>query len=268
MQTLQIANAGAVLAVTTQGQGAPVVFLHANVCDSGMWEAELAATARTHLAVAYDRRGHGQSRAGAEDYSAVGDLLAVLDATAGPAPATLVACSGGARIAVDTALRHPKRVRSLVLVSPTISGAPPPDYPEPVLARMNALKQAEAAGDIEAINRIKAHLFLDGPLQPEGRVGGAVRERFLAMHRRILLGPRAGTDMDAEPAWPQLGKLEAPTLAIWGEYDFPHIQARARALVQGLPRAQGHALRQAAHLPGLEQPAESAALITGFLHAD
>ncbi|MCY1019238.1 alpha/beta fold hydrolase [Pyxidicoccus sp. MSG2] len=62
------------------GRGPALVFLHAGVADRRMWRAELAAFAPTHHALAYDRRGFGESHGVAESFSHVDDLRAVLDA--------------------------------------------------------------------------------------------------------------------------------------------------------------------------------------------
>ncbi|MGV8294981.1 alpha/beta fold hydrolase, partial [Pseudomonas aeruginosa] len=87
-------------------------------------------------------------------------LIAVLDAAAGDASAVLVGCSQGARVALDAALMHPARVRGLVLISPTVAGAPEAVLAPAMQALMQSLKAAEAAGDIDRVNALKARLFL------------------------------------------------------------------------------------------------------------
>ena len=76
----QITSGQARLAAQVVGDGDPVVFLHAAVCDSRMWRAQLDAVGASNMAIAYDRRGFGETRAEKEDFSLVADLLAVIDA--------------------------------------------------------------------------------------------------------------------------------------------------------------------------------------------
>ena len=125
----QITSGQARLAAKVVGDGDPVVFLHAAVCDSRMWRAQLDAVGASNKAIAYDRRGFGETRAEKEDFSAVADLMAVIDAVGNGAPSILVGCSQGGRVALDTALLHPSHVRALVLIAPAVSGAPEPIQP-------------------------------------------------------------------------------------------------------------------------------------------
>lgn len=116
LQSMEYISSGlAGLATEVVGSGTPMVFLHANVCDKRMWRAQLNGMGASHKAVAYDRRG---TRVEPEDFSALADLVAVLEATADGKPAVLVGCSLGGRIALDAAIRHPSRVRALILIAP------------------------------------------------------------------------------------------------------------------------------------------------------
>ncbi|MFN3398815.1 MAG: alpha/beta fold hydrolase [Ferrovibrio sp.] len=253
------------MAAEVTGNGQPVIFLHAAVCDSRMWRAQLEAVAANHLAIAYDRRGFGQTVAEKEDHSAVGDLLTVIDTVAKGMPPILVACSQGGRVALDAALLHPARIRGLVLISPSVSGAPDPVLPPEIQTLVATQKAAEAAGDLDRVNAIKAHLWLDGPLQPEGRVAGAARELFLDMNGIALRAPPAGANVDAVTALPRLGEIATPALVICGDADFPHIHARSRDMAAALPNASFQSLPGAAHLPSLECPAEITRLLLDFL---
>ena len=260
-----IACGSALLATEAVGSGTPVVFLHANVCDRRMWRSQIDAVGARHRAIAYDRRGFGETQAETEDFSAVADLMAVIDAVAGDAPAILVGCSMGGRIAINAALRHPSRVRGLVLIAPGVSGAPDPVYPPRIGELMAEQRAAVEAGALERINAIAARLWLDGPLADEGRIQGPVRELFLDMNGIALRSPPFGTNRDAEPAFQRLHEIAVPTLAIQGNLDFPHIQERSRHIAAAIPHAMHRELPGAAHLPSLEQPAQTTGAIAEFV---
>lgn len=261
----RIASGRAVLAAEVAGDGEPVVFLHASVGDRRMWRGQLDAAGSHYRAIAYDRRGFGETRTEREDASAVADLMAVIDGVADGKPVILVGCSQGGRIALDAALRHPARVRGLVLIATSVSGAPEPAYPpeiQPVLAQQ---KQAEDAGDLDRLNAIKARLWLDGPLAPAGRVTGRARELFQDMNAIALRSPPVGSNLDTAPAFHRLGEIKMPCLVLWGDLDFPHIQARCRHIAAAIPNAAGHEIPRAAHLPSLERPDDVTPLVRDFV---
>ncbi len=252
-----VASGDADIAVEVAGDGVPVVLLHAGVADRRMWGAQVAALAAAGFrAIAYDRRGFGETLHADDAYSHVGDLVAVLDACAPRTPAILVGCSQGGRIAIDAALAHPERFSGLLLVAPAISGAPEPSsFPPAIQAWIDRVERAEASSDTDRINALEAHAWLDGPLAREGRVGGAARELFLAMNEIALRADVRGTEIEAPSAWNRLSELAAPTLVAWGDLDFPSVVETCEHLVATVRGARRHVFARAAHLPNLEQSA-------------
>ncbi len=261
----RIASGRASLAVDIVGHGDPVVFLHAGVCDSRMWRAQLDGIGATHKAIAYDRRGFGETRADKEDYSAVADLMAVINAFADGKPVILVGCSQGGGVVLDAVLRHPSSVRALILIAPNVTGAPEAIYPLDIEGVMAQLKDAQDLGDLDRVNAIRARLLLDGPLAPEGRVTGPARRLFLDMNAIVLRSPPSGANLDVAPAFPRLSEITAPSLVMWGDLEFPHIQHRCRHIAAAMPNASGHELTGTAHLPSLERPQEITRLVAAFI---
>lgn len=267
-EVFDIVSGHARLAAEAAGDGTPVVLLHAGVCDRRMWREQVASLARARRgfrAVAYDRRGHGETLHADERWSQVGDLLAVLDRVAPRAPAILVGCSMGGGIAIDAALAHPTRVQGLVLVAPAVSGEPePPEVAAPIQAWIDRMERAEATNDVDRINALEAHAWLDGPLAREGRVGGDLRDLFLAMNDLALRAESRGDEAKAGSAWKRVGGLRAPTLVAWGDLDFPRVVAACEYLCATVPHARRHVFGGAAHLPNLEQPAAFNRLLAEF----
>jgi pimeloyl-ACP methyl ester carboxylesterase len=234
---------------------APLVLLHAGVTDGRLWDGAMAAAAGRRSALRMDRRGFGQTRIeAATPHAMVADLLAVLDALALPR-VELVGCSQGGRLAIDFALAQPGRVAGLTLVAPAVTGAPEPVLNAQVQALADAIDAAEAAGRLDDMNRLEARLWLDGPARPEGRVGGAARELFLAMNGIALRSPPAGELVDAAPAWPRLEALPGPVCLVWGDLDLPHLVERCRQMAARIPGVRCWPMQGVAHLPALEAPA-------------
>ncbi len=253
-----VASGRATLAGSEAGEGRAVVFLHAGVADRHMWRDQLEGFANSHRVVAYDRRGFGETRYGAETFSHVDDLAAVLDQL-GIGSVVLVGNSQGGRVAIDFSLVHPTRVSGLFLVAPAITGAPKTeDFPPAIEAVVELLEEAEEEKDLERINQMEAWLWLDGPASEEGRISGAARRLFLEMNGRALAAADPGLEQNPAaqpPAYGRLHQLGQPTQVIWGDRDFPHIQQLCVHLVQAMPQALGTVMAGTAHLPNLEQPA-------------
>lgn len=265
MEKLWVRVGAAALRAYSVGRGRPVVFLHAGVADSRMWDHQLSGIGQHAKAVAYDRRGFGETPASSTAYNQTGDLFAVLEDVAPDDPAVLVGCSQGGRIAIDAALARAQRVAALVLIAPAISGAPTPVFLPEIAAQLATLEAAEQAGDLDAVNAIEARLWLDGPLEPPGRVAGAARDCFLAMNRIALAAVTTSQAAPPPSAYEHLEAIAAPTLVAWGTLDFPQVKANAETLVRRIPGARGHGLPGAAHLPSMEMPEATTELIREFI---
>jgi 3-oxoadipate enol-lactonase len=109
------------LALSVAGHGPLVVLLHGIGGHRQHWDDQLPAFGEHFTAAAWDARGYGDSDdydgpLAFADFSA--DLARVLDGF-GAERAHLVGLSLGGRIARDFALRHPRRVATLVLANTT-----------------------------------------------------------------------------------------------------------------------------------------------------
>ena len=265
MRSFTVPSGKAELTGVEDGTGPALVFLHAGVADKRMWRDQMAAFADRFRVVAYDRRGFGETRCRPETFSHMQDLRAVLDKL-GIEQATLVGCSQGGRFAVDFALAYPQRVARLVLVAPAIGGAPQPqELPDDIDNLLQQAEQAEDQQHYDLVNRIEAHMWLDGPRSVDGRVQGSARDLFLRMNIIPLKSPSPGKDEAATDSFKKLGKIAAPTLLIWGDLDFPHLQERCALLAKRIKSAQSAMMPGTAHLPNLEQPKQFNALLDGFL---
>jgi pimeloyl-ACP methyl ester carboxylesterase len=268
MRSFSISSGKARMTGLEDGKGPAVVFLHAGVADKRMWRDQMGAFADRYHVVAYDRRGFGESHYSPDSFSHIHDLRAVLDGL-GIEQACLVGCSQGGRFSVDFALAHPQRVSKLVLVAPAISGAPQPgpdDLPPDIGALLEQAEQAEAQKHFDLVNRIEAHMWLDGPRSAEGRVQGPARDLFLRMNIIPLKSPPPGKEDEAATnSFERLKEIIAPTLIIWGDLDFPHVQQRCIQLGKRIKGAQTEMMPGTAHLPNLEQPKKFNALLQAFL---
>lgn len=263
-ESFSVSSGAARLVGVQAGAGPCVVLLHAGVADHRMWRDQIAALRDRFRVIAYDRREFGQTESPDEPFRHIDDLAVVLDHF-DVENAILVGCSQGGRVAIDFALAHADRVAALVLVSTAITGAPAAPVPAGVEGLSAALDAAEETGDLDQVNAIEAHLWLDGPLSQEGRVSGPVRDLFLDMNGIALRKPEIPKEQIPPDAYGRLAALTMPVLLISGDLDFDYVRARHVHLAQTLPDVRSVEIPGMAHLPSLEQPAAFNDHLLGFL---
>ncbi len=267
MSPFEIAFDGALIRGEASGLGIPVVFLHAGVTDRRMWarQMQLLADEGYHV-ISYDRRGFGETTSEDVPFSHLVDLEAVLDQLTIHA-AIFVGASKGGGLAMDFAIEHPERTIGLVLVGTAITGAEGAEIPEEAADLEDALTYAEERGNLDSVNRIEAHLWLDGPLSKAGRVEGPARELFLEMNGTRLRHPKLSQEDVPDDATGSLSAIIAPVLLIVGELDMPDIVMRHEDLSEELENAFAFVLEETAHFPSLERPDLFDPLLSEFLAA-
>lgn len=110
-----------------RGDGPPVLLVHGLRCSHVTWRHQIPTLVGAgYRAIAPDLRGHGETDKPAGAYSHelwTGDLLALLDLLELD-QAVLVGHSLGGGIVQSFALKHPERVRAMILVSTSPQRAP------------------------------------------------------------------------------------------------------------------------------------------------
>jgi pimeloyl-ACP methyl ester carboxylesterase len=251
----------------TDGLGVPVIFLHAGVTDRRMWAGQMRLlAAEGYNVVSYDRRGFGETESPDVPFNHVVDLEAVLDQL-GINAAILVGASMGGGVAIDFALQNPHRTIALVLAGSAITGADDAEIPEEAAGLEDALSYAEGRGNLERVNQLEAHMWLDGPLSEAGRVDGPVRELFLEMNAARLRHPELTQEEMPEDAISMVGAITCPVLLLVGELDLPDIKARHEELSETLENAFALTIEDTAHFPNLERPDLFDPLLSEFLAA-
>jgi pimeloyl-ACP methyl ester carboxylesterase len=194
-----------------------------------------------------------------EDYAFhLADLLDQL----GIGQADVVGASLGGWFATEFALRHPGRVRRLVLVAPL--GLDVPD------ARGALFFGAAAPRGVGGLGEVRGVLFAD----PDGATALAALPDRLPRDRALRwFGGLAGA---AALGWaaPQLcnpkldrrlARIGTPTLLVWGGRDQVAPVGQADAWRTGLPDARLEVLDGAGHALGLEDPAQLGSIVQAFL---
>ena len=148
--------------VVVEGEGEPVVLLHAGASSSRQWGSLVSRLRARHRVLAPDLLGEGRTPA-PRDWSRMleGDLAlvtSVIDAAGGRAH--LVGHSYGAVVAMAVARARPAAVRSLALIEPVafqLLRTAPASIVSPVVAARDACVAAMEAGE----PALAGELFVD-----------------------------------------------------------------------------------------------------------
>jgi 3-oxoadipate enol-lactonase len=258
---------GGRLFVVADGEGPPIVLVHAGIADLRSWDAVVPYLAGAgYRVIRYDTRGYGRSTTEDVEFSNRADLLAVIDAR-DIKRCAVVGNSRGAMIALDTVLESPERFVGLVWVGGGIGGFNEGQPTPEELELFNAYDLAEQRGDIEAMVDLDVRIWVDGVGQPQDRVPAEIREAVRDMDRPLVTPGRVmGRPIPLEPAANErLGELRVPTLIVAGALDATGTLAAARRLAEGTGRARNVTLRNVAHVVGMEAPERLAELVVQLL---
>jgi pimeloyl-ACP methyl ester carboxylesterase len=275
------------LEVEQQGQGEPVILVHGSLSDLRTWDAQAPALAARHHVIRYSRRFHWPNPTMREGDTYrmeqhIDDLRRLIETVAGGS-AHLVGNSWGAYVSLMLAMRHPERVRSLVLEEPPLLplfvGAPPSPArllplfftrPRTAVAFVKAiatgLAPAESAlkkGDRDGA-MVKFARMCVGPAYFDKMTPARMEQARQNM--AALEGDITGNAMlPVIPA--EVRKVTAPTLVIVGEHTSPILYRVTERLAELLPNVKRVAISNASHLMHEDNPDETNRAMLDFLGA-
>jgi pimeloyl-ACP methyl ester carboxylesterase len=249
------------------GAGPPVVLVHARLTDSRMWDAVWDRLTEHYTVIRYDLRGHGQSAMPAGSYSHVADLVKLLDQLE-IGRAHLAGHSMGGEIVIDTALAHPERVASLILVSCVPTGY---EWSPDLNPRWGAIFDALERNDFDGAVELDLQFWVDGPRRTADMISPAVREQVRQMdlaNWRSMAEYRMHAQPEppiAPPAVTRLSEIAAPTLVLAGTADVPDVLASADTLATQIHGAEQVILPEVGHMLPMEQPERFSERVHQFL---
>lgn len=264
----QVDVPGGRLHSVADGAGPPIVLIHAGIADLRAWEPMVPGlVAAGYRAIRYDTRSFGSSTTEDVPFSNRADVLAVMDAW-GVGRAALVGNSRGGQIAFDTAIEFPDRVVAVVGVGAGLGGheAPPTAAEQAIFDEWDRLAALDPPDPV-ALTDFEVGLWVDGPLQPAGRVDASVHDLVRTMNLPLNTPGRVeGQPIVLDPpAAARLADLRCPVLAIAGDLDLTDVAATARHIEADALQARALVMPGVAHMIGLEAPARLNELIVDFL---
>ncbi len=182
------------------GSGEPVVLLHgAFMTITNNWTGWIAELAKTRKVIAVEMQGHGRTGDIERDISGANladDVAALLDHLKIP-KADVIGYSMGGGVALQCAIRHPDKVRKVVILSSTFR-------------RDGMLKSAA-----DSIPKLTAEDFKGSPIETEYKKLSPTPDDFPKFVKRLLASSSKGHDLGAD----KLKATTAPMFFIHGDAD-------------------------------------------------
>lgn len=259
----QISRASTAVAYEVFGDGPVIVLTHSFLFDRRMWRHQIPVlTDRGWRVIAIDMRGHGESGLSREPftiYDVMDDTLAVLDAE-DVHDAVWIGESIGGFLSLRAALRHPERVRALVIVD---SDAGPEGTAERLRHRAMAMVGLRL-GWRAIMPSIMRDMFGSTTRRERPDLVDEWSSNIQQLDRpSSARGIKAIANRD--DLLPRLGDISAPTLVVVGAEDKPLPPERARRISTGIPDAELEIIEGAGHLSPLEQPERFNTALLTFL---
>jgi pyruvate dehydrogenase E2 component (dihydrolipoamide acetyltransferase) len=240
---------GVSLEVPAQGEGEPLLLLPGFGADVSVFARQVPELAATHRVLGVNPRGVGLSDAPEQERYDVAQTAS--DAAAvSEEPAHVVGASLGAAAAIELALAHPERVRSLTLLTPFVEMSPR------LAAVIDGWCQLAAEVTPTTLARALLPWFFSSAFLADERARERTLRGLAEMAARVpaatLARSAAGLRAWSGTRGEMLSQIAAPTLVVAGGGDL--LAGDGGAVAAAIPGARRVVVPEAGHAVALEAP--------------
>lgn len=243
----------------TGGDKPAIVFSHGLLMDGSMFAPQLEALQQQWRCITWDERGHGKTTNGQTApfsyYDSANDLVALLDHL-GIEQAVLAGMSQGGYLSLRCALRHPSRVRALVLLNTQAL--------QEQEEKMHGHRQLIDAWMNNGLSDEHARI-IEGIILGENWEGAAAwRTHWQAMQRADVMQSFV-TLSERDDISDAIAAIRVPTLVVHGEQDQAIDLVRAEDMANRIAGAKLVVVPGAGHAANLTHPGPTNRAIEAFL---
>lgn len=246
-----------------------VVFVHGFSVPYFVFDPTFHFLAQNNYRVLrYDLFGRGFSDRPDTEYNIdffVRQLSDLLDALRFTRPVNLIGLSMGGVITAAFTARYPQRVDRLVLIDP--AGARPIVHSRVLRMLATPVVGETILGLVGSGGMVKniASDFFDKQLIEHFQERYLVQMQFKGFRRAILSSIRNKMLESFIDIYRKVGRLNKPTMLIWGRHDTTVPLKHSEELCAAIPNIEFHIIEDCSHIPHYEKPEETNALLLQFL---
>lgn len=250
-------------AMTVQGQGPVVVFLHGVGGGKASYDRQLPIFAAAgYRAAAFDAPGYGDNPpVDRMDWAGMADaVLAGIDAL-GADKVALIGHSMGGMVAQEVAARAPDRLWALVLsgTSPAFGNRDGAFQKKFVADRLGPLDEGHTMRDL-------AHSIVESLVGPDPDPQGKAAAIACMSAVPDATYRAAMTNLVTFDRREALAQIAVPTLVLAGEHDSNAPAPMMEKMASRIPGASYRCLAGVGHLANFERPADFDAAVLAFLN--
>src|ERR1043165_5430192 len=239
------------------GRGPRVTLLHAVGIDLTFLDAVAGTLAKEFTVLRADLRGHGRSpyqpAAGLTDYA---DDVHALLTELNFAPCAVAGFAFGGMVTQALAVKYSQDTRAIVIAScPSVQTS----ESAKIVAQRGVDAKRDGIGSI--LDVTMRRWFNDAFVDAGG--DAAVRQRLLSTD--VNGWADAWHAMATIDTAPRLKEINVPALCLVGELDKSSPPPVVQKIADAIPGARFAVIPGAPHMPFIEQPAETARVVGGFL---
>lgn len=256
---------GVELYYESRGEGTAITLLNNFFLTTPSWRVFTNELPQQFRVVSYDMCNHGASTHVAQEPTweeHADDVIALLDALEIEST-YLIGTSASTVLARDIALRHPSRVRGLVMSGPVLG---PRGMRRHLQIQRSWLHVLENHGMAALYNQLYPEVFgsdMNEELGTPGFLG--LRESFIALTTPEDLANGLRLNLDAATSPDLLARITVPTLILTGDDDFLLGPTGARELAERFPNGRHEILPKAGHVPHLDDSEGFQVLVRKFI---
>jgi 3-oxoadipate enol-lactonase len=254
---------GVSMATVDQGNGRPILLVHAFPLDHSMWAAQIASLAARHRVIAPDLRGFGRSgvtqgTVTMEQFA--DDLAGLLDALEVAEPVVYCGLSMGGYIGWEFYRKHASRLAGMVLCDTRAVA----DTPEVRKSRLGMVARVLAEGPEPVAQAMIPKLLTASTIASRPDVVSAVHRMILANDPQGIAAANRGMSERPDSS-SLLPDIRCPCLVVVGKLDAISTLEEMRVIAAKIPGARLVTIAGAGHLTPVEQPAQTTAAIESFV---